>query len=229
MLTEGQSDPGRLVSTPNRLLDSYPSLRRLKDGLIDAQLRTAALQGTMSPDHPRVRAAKEAEEEIGRQLHDELAMAHRGVEVELRLLANRRDLLEDQLAKTNQRLQGLAEVRAGYANQVAEAKSRSALLERAEQNLAEAQAGRASAKAASLISRIDAPDAGIRPLGPGRIVIALCGVLGGLLTGFGLIFLAVPTASADRQTVPAANGHTNARGNGHFSVNRAWQTLASGR
>ncbi len=138
---------GRLAATPNRLLESHPSLRRLKDGLVDAQLRTAAMLGMMSADHPKVPAAREAEAEIGRNLHDELASAHRGIEIELRLVANRHALLEDQLAKTNGRLGGLAEVRAEYANQVTEARNRGVLLERAEQNLAEARAARASAAA----------------------------------------------------------------------------------
>jgi uncharacterized protein involved in exopolysaccharide biosynthesis len=222
---------------PNRLLESHPSLRRLKDGLIDAQLQTSALLGTMSANHPKVLAAKEAEEEIGWTLHRELDIARRGVEVELRVLADRRTLLEDQLSKTNGRLTNLAAVRAAYANEVAETKSRAALLERAEQNLSEARATRASAKAASLISRIDTPDAGIRPVGPSRAVIALCGVLGGLLAGFGVVFLTVPASVA----LPAAaapigsnghgGGHTTAkstvRTNGHLSVNRALHKLAN--
>ena len=41
-----------------------------------------------------------------------------------------------------------------------------------------------------------APDAGTGPVGPGRIVIALGGVLAGLLTGFGILFLAVPVCCA---------------------------------
>ncbi len=207
VLTKAQDDPGRFVATPNRLLDSHPSLRRLKDGLVDAQLRTATLLGTMAAEHPRVQAAKEAEEEIGRHLHNELALARRGVEVELRVIAGRHVLLEEQLAKTNERLDRLANVRAGYANEVAATKNRSVLLERAEQNLAEARAARASAKAASLISRIDTPDAGIRPIGPGRTMIALSGILGGLLAGFGVVFLAVPAARpVASQPIAEANG-----------------------
>ena len=197
----------------------------------------------MAADHPKVQAAKESEEEIGRHLHDELALARRGVEVELKVIADRRVLLEDQLAKTNDRLHGLAAVRAGYTNQVAEAKSRATLLERAEQNLAEARAARASAKAASLISRIDSPDAGIKPVGPGRIVIALCGVLGGVLAGFGVVFLTVPT-STDAPTVvpaigsngrqfagylPGRNGTARLPGysNGHLSLKGALHKLAN--
>mgnify|MGYP002344140054 CR=1 FL=1 len=195
-LEEAEDEPGRFVATPNRLVDTHPSLRRLKDGLVDAQIRTSALLGTMSADHPRVLAAKEAEEEIGRSLHNELVIARRSAAVELRVLAERGKLLESQLAQTNQRLQGLAAVRADYTNLVAEAKSRATLVERAEQNLAEARAARASAKAASLISRIDAPDAGIYPVGPGRLVIAFSGLFGGLLTGFGIVFLTVPGPAA---------------------------------
>ena len=236
VLASAQDDSGRLVAMPNRLLESHPSLRRLKEGLIDAQLRTSALLGTMSADHPKVLAAKEAEEEIGRTLHRELDIARRGVEVELRVLADRRTLLEDQLAKTNERLTNLAAVRAGYANEVAETKNRATLLERAEQNLAEARATRASAKAASLISRIDTPDAGIRPVGPSRAAIALYGVLGGLLAGFGIVFLTVPVGAAlPAVTIPiASNGHSGngsarstVRTNGHLSINRALHKLAN--
>jgi uncharacterized protein involved in exopolysaccharide biosynthesis len=236
VLAQAEDDSGRLVAMPNRLLDSHPSLRRLKDGLIDAQLRTSALLGTMSANHPSVLTAKEGEEEIGRTLHRELAIARRGVEVDLRVLADRHTLLEDQLAKTNARLANLAAARATYTNEVAEAKSRAALLERAEQNLAESRAARASAKAASLISRIDTPDAGIRPVGPSRAMIALCGVLGGLLVGFGVVFLTTPTGVATPVvvfTIPAdgqRNGHTPVRSavrtNGHLSINRALRKLA---
>lgn len=242
VLAKAQDDPGRFVATPNRLLESHPSLRRLKDGLVDAQLHTAALLGTMAADHPKVQNAKEAEEEIGRHLHDELALARRGVEVELKVISDRRTLLEEQLAKTNERLHGLAEVRAGYANQVTETKNRAVLLERSEQNLAEARAARASAKAASLISQIDTPDAGIKPVGPGRVVVALCGVLGGVLSGFGIVFLVVPMPTNASAAVPAisSNGHAVAYipvghdlarlsvpSNGHLSIRLALHKLAS--
>jgi polysaccharide biosynthesis transport protein len=241
VLRQAQDDPGRFVATPNRLLESHPSLKRLKEGLVDAQLRTATLMGTMAASHPRVQAAKEAEEEIGRHLHDELALARRGVEVELRVIADRRGLLEEQLAKTDHRLHSLATVRATYTNEVTEAKNRSVLLERAEQNLAEARAARASAAATSLISRIDTPDAGIHPIGPGRLVIALCGVCGGLLAGFGLVFLVVPapvTAASGSQLAIATPSpasvapehwipRTSVSPNGHLTLKCALYKLAN--
>ena len=198
LLKAAQADPARLLATSNRLLESQPSLRRLKDGLVDAQLRTAALMGHMSAEHPRVLAAKEAEEEIGRHLHNELAIAARGVEGERQLNADRLATLQTQLAQATDRLRRLAEVRAVYSNQVAETNSRTRLLERAQQNLAEARAAHAAAKAASLLTCIDLPDAGIRPVSPGRATIILMGIAGGLLLGFGVVFLTVPA-----QTLPA--------------------------
>jgi polysaccharide biosynthesis transport protein len=211
-------------------------LRRIKDGLIDAQLHTSTLLGTMTADHPKVLAAKEAEEEIGRNLHNELAIASRSVEAELQMLAERRTLLDDQLVKTDARLVRLAAVRASYGNEVAEVKNRTILLERAEQNLAEARATRASAKAANLISRIDMPDAGIYPVGPSRAMIILGGLFGGLLAGFGIVFLSVPAAAIPAASNGRGDGHIlggndagklPVRANGHLSINRALHKLAS--
>jgi succinoglycan biosynthesis transport protein ExoP len=48
---------------------------------LDAQLRTAQLLGTMSPIHPQVVAAREAEQEIRRHLRSELTVAIRGVQL----------------------------------------------------------------------------------------------------------------------------------------------------
>lgn len=191
LLQDAEEDPGRLVATPNRLLESQPALRRLKEGLVDAQLRTAALKGTMSDGHPLVRSAMHAEEEIGRHLHDELAIATRGLQAELQMNENRRAMLAGQLAELNNRLGHLAQLRARYSNQLDETDNRSRLVERAEQNLADARATDALAKAASLISRIDSPDAGVNPIGPTRASIVLIGIVGGLLSGFGIVFLTV--------------------------------------
>jgi uncharacterized protein involved in exopolysaccharide biosynthesis len=242
ILAKSEDDPGRFVATPNSLLDTHPSLRRLKDGLIDAQLNTSKLLGGMSADHPRVLAAKESEEEIGRQLHAELVLARRGIEIELKLLSDRHALLGQQLAATNRRLTNLSQVRADYANQTAEVKNRSALLERAEQSLAEARAESASAEAANLISGIDSPDTGIKPVGPSRIILALCGIIGGLLTGFGVVFLTVPVA-AETPVAAVAIGSSSRRIasfarqrdaailssaiNGHFSLTQALHKLAN--
>lgn len=194
LLEEAREDPGRLMAMPNGLLESQPALRRLKDGLVDAQLKTAALQGMMSDEHPLVQAAQGSEEQIGRHLHNELEIAIRGIQVDLQMNGEREQMLRDQLAESTGRLDRLARLRATYANQVAETRNRAALVQQAEGELADARATHAGAKATSLISRIDAPNAGMYPVGPGRGMIAMIGLAGGLLTGFGVLFLTVPSA-----------------------------------
>jgi polysaccharide biosynthesis transport protein len=234
------NDPGRLIAAPNSLLESQPALKRLKDGLVDAQLATAKLLGARSAEHPLVQAARQAEEEVGHHLHEELALAVRGMEIELRLNADRQKLLEDQLAATEERLQRLAEIRAAYETQTAETRNRAGLAARAEQNLAEARSVLAGAKVASLISRIDEPDTGAKPVGPSRAIIALGGILGGLIIGLGLVFLSLPVAHAPRninaeQDMTAAANRSAAftaqsttektNGNGHLTFKKALEKI----
>lgn len=202
LLRAAQEDPSRLVATPNRLLEAQPALKRLKDGLVDAQLRTAELRGRMSDVHPLVMAARESEQQVSRHLHNELATAISGADLDLRLNGDRIALLEDRLDAATGRLDRLAALRADYANLAAETRNRTGLLERAEEKLAEARVSQATAKAASLIGRVDAPEAGTDPVGPRRAMIVLVGLVGGLLAGLGTVLLTVdlvPPAPADSE------------------------------
>jgi len=225
-LKAAQLDTDRLVATPNRLLESQPALKRLKDGLVDAQLRSAELLGRMTDRHPLVQAARESEQQIARHLHGELATATSGIQLESRLYADRVAMIEAQLETATGQLDRLAAERADYANLTAETQNRSQLLERAEQKLAEARVSQATAKAASLIGRVDGPEAGINPVGPARSMIVLAGLAGGLLVGLGTLLMTVelappaPTHSSPaRPTDHAAHGARRcpptSHGNGH--------------
>ncbi len=200
LLKAAQANPARLLATPSRLLDSQPALRRLKEGLVDAQIRTAQHLGKMGEGHPLVKAAKESEQEIAEQLKAELTMAVRGLEVESRLNVEHTAMLEGRLSKINRRLQQLAEVRAVYANVVSEVKHREQLVQRAEQNLAEARAAQASARAISLITPVDV--VAVKQAGVNRWLIALASVAGGLLVGLGLVVLSLPPVVTEPQTPP---------------------------
>ncbi len=204
LLAQAQTEPERLVATPNTLLDSQAALKKLKEGLIEAQLTAAQLQGRMSDTHPLVLAAKESQAEIRNRLHDELANAIRALEVDLRLGAEKTATLDEQLASLVARLDVLAALRAPYANQLAQTRKCSELLDRAQQRLADARATHATAGATNLISPIDGPDAGTRPIGPSQAMIVLLGMAGGLLAGFGVVLLTVdPTAGSGGRQAPA--------------------------
>ena len=211
LLQASRTDQRTLLAAPSRLLESQPELRRLKDGLVDAQLHTSLLLGSMSESHPAVLAAKAAEAEITRHLGEELDGAVRGVRLELNLALARTASLNVQLAEARNRLDRLAGIRAEYANVSAEVHRRADTLKTCETQLAEAQASQAAAHTASLVSRIDTPDTGVNPIGLSRGMIALFGTLGGLLVGCGVLFLTIPPVVQSPVSTTDANG----RGNSH--------------
>lgn len=192
LLRSAVNDPSHLVAAPNTLLEAQPALRRLKDGLVDAQLRTALLRGTMSPRHPQVAAAIANETEVREQLHEELAVAVEAIEGDISLNDGQAQALQQELADIRDRLGRLASLRTEYSNLAAEVQTRSELLQVAQRRLAEAKASEASALQSSLVSTLDTPDTGLTPVGPSKAVIVLAGVAGGALFGFGLLFLFFP-------------------------------------
>ncbi len=191
-LRQARSDPSVVLGMPQALLETQPALRRLKEGLVESQLSTAQLQGRMTDNHPLVVAAHQSQEEIRARLGEELASAQAAVERELAILDGRIALLGQRLHEATARLEELARLRAPYANRVAETRKRSELLDRAIQRLADARASQTAARAASLLTPLDAPDAGPRPLGPGKAVIVLAGWAGGLAAGLGFFALTIP-------------------------------------
>ena len=214
LLTAARSDAGRLLATPNRLLESQPALRKLKDGLVEAQLRTSQILGSMTKEHPLAVAALANQEHVGQQLHAELGIAIRGVESDLRLVAGRLQMLDQQQTAIRQRLNKLAGMRAEYSSLAADMKHRTTLLEKAQTDLAEARGAQAAAHSASLISAVDLPEAGNRPVGPTAATVMATGLAGGLLTGWGLVFLlapgmpqpAAPASAETAQSEPAVPG-----------------------
>ena len=196
LLVDSEGDPDGIVAMPGRLLQSQPALQRLKEGLVDAQLRTSQALGLMSVAHPKVQAAMEEEKDVRRRLHGELATAIRGVKVELTMNENRIADLTNQLADVEQRLGRIAGLRAEYTNLVADVHQHTETWNKAQHDLADARASQAAAHSASLITRLDGPQAGAYPVGPSRSVICLAGLAGGLFVGLSLVvLLAKPVAT----------------------------------
>jgi uncharacterized protein involved in exopolysaccharide biosynthesis len=199
----------------------------------------------MSAEHPQVKAARESQKQIACDVHEELGNAVRAVEVDLRVNTDRTSLLEEQLAATTARLEKLAALRAPYANQAAETRKRMDLMERAQERLADARTGQATAKTASLIARIDSPETGARPVGPGRAMLLAIGLAGGLVVGLGVLVLSiepvghvsnVPSTQRHAEDAPVAQGqvenmpHRNASlppGSGAGSLAEALRRLST--
>ncbi|HEX3658364.1 MAG TPA: hypothetical protein VHV55_21420 [Pirellulales bacterium] len=193
-LIASQNDPHQLLATPTGLLEAQPALKHLKDGLMDAQMKTAQLLGTMSAVHPQVLASHAAEQEIAGHLKHELSAAIRGAELDWELAADRATLLEKQRASLASRLERLAGLRAEYSSLLAESESRTRVLEAGQRELVEARAAQAGSRSASLISRLDAPQVGGKPVGPSRAMIVLAGIFGGLALGLGVLLVSIQPA-----------------------------------
>jgi succinoglycan biosynthesis transport protein ExoP len=205
LLLASQNDAGHLVATPGRLLSSQPALQRLKEGLVAAQLKTSQLSGHLTAAHPSVVAAREEEREIAQHLHRELAVAVRGVEVDLRLANERLGSLEVQRADLDARLERLAALRPKYSAVLAEVKQRNEVLAEARRKLSVARSAQAAAQSASVITFVDTPVVGNHPVGPSRATILLFGLIGGLAIGFGVLFLTVPGMQQIEEEAPIAS------------------------
>jgi len=196
LLQSAQKDPQSLVAAPNEMLDGLPTLRRLKEGLAEAQLRTAQVLGKMNEEHPLAQAALAAEREVRDRLREELVWATEGLQADLQVEQARAEKLQQQLAEVQGRLDRLAGLRAEYNNLVNEVRQKSEILDRATKALAEAKAAQAAAKSTSLLTPLEGPEVDPRPLGPGPLVILSGCLLGGWLIGAGLVFLIYPPPDA---------------------------------
>jgi uncharacterized protein involved in exopolysaccharide biosynthesis len=201
LLQEAQASPEKLLAAPSLLLKSQPALGRLKDGLVDAQLRSGQALGTMSEDHPMVRGARESERVIRQQLYGEIGIAIQGVQADLKVGADRIQLLEQQVSAIQQRLTKLIDLRVQYANLADAVKNRSETLKTVEHELADARARNAAALATTRLNLVDKPDAGTRPIGPGRSMIAAGGLGGGLLISAAILFLLINPAPVHKPAI----------------------------
>lgn len=213
-LQQAQSNPDHLIAMPNSLLTSQPTLRQLKDGLVAAQLRASNLNSSRTESHPQVIAAKEAVERIRGDLHDELQVAIRGVQVELELGQQRAASLSKKSIGIQNRLSRLAELRAEYANLVSAADNSRQVLDQARKQLGEVSAAQAAAKNVSLVMALDKPETGPNPVSIARSSVVMLGAIGGFALGLGGLFLTVnpvPSNSSASQEVPTQAQEQNVK------------------
>lgn len=196
LLQDTQADPERLLSAPASILSSHPGLRKLREGLADAQLQTSQLRGRFTMEHPLVYVAMSSEKEIKAQLHDELSLALATALKDVENSQRRIDNLKRQQRQLEERLERLARIRADHNNHNNQVRARTQILQDAERELAEARASRDAALTTSLLTPLDEPVLGERPVGPGRTTIVAGTTLAGLFLGLGIVFLLTPLEGA---------------------------------
>lgn len=192
MLIKASQDPQGFLVAPGSVLNAHPGLKRMREGLADSQIQGAHILGKFTPDHPSAIASNSAQAAIASQFSNELKAAITTVDADLALADIKLQRLENQKVKAEARLAAIAEGRAAYANLVADVKSKTALLETAERELAGAQAARDASISTSLLTRLDAPIVSDRPTGPGRTTLSGLSAIAGLVFGLGIVFAITP-------------------------------------
>jgi uncharacterized protein involved in exopolysaccharide biosynthesis len=192
LLVAGAEDPQQLLISGGDLLASQPSLQRLKEGLIDAQLASSQLAGIYTAENPKRRAAVAAEQEIERRMQEETSAVIRAMKPMIRLERERVERLRAREGDLRTRLDHLAIARTNYAKIDAEVKHRTALLADAERSLAEAKASRSAALSTNLIAELGPPQVTEKPIGPSGSVLTLGSMTAGLIFGLGSVFLIAP-------------------------------------
>lgn len=186
-------DPAQLVGTPRVLLESQPTLSRLKEKLVDARIRLANVGGNYSDRHPRHQAAWNAVRDIEHQVEAELHHAISGIQSQQVLIRQEMEMLQERAAAVRARLEQLAGMRVDYERIVDEVKQRQSDLATAWQELSQAESMERAAASVDFITRVDPAQAGLDPLGPSRVTLLLGGAIAGALIGLGLVMMATPT------------------------------------
>ena len=88
----------------------------------------------MQENHPIVKSLREGEQGVSQQLHREIAIAIRGIDVDIKLSADRIATLKQQLDRDRTRLEKLASLRAEYGTLIATSENQTSLLESARES-----------------------------------------------------------------------------------------------
>lgn len=210
----------RLLATPSTLLESHPTLQRLKDGLVNAQIRHARLLGTRSQDHPLVKASEVTQLKLREEINLQAPEAVDAAEMELAVYESRVESLKSKLATLRETQSGLAKKRAEYSLLLANAEDQARVVEVARKQLADAKATRAGAAGGSVLARIDNAEADLYPGGPGRATVTMAGGLAGLLAGVGGVFVFFGPKPTDPNG-PAGEADSIFSGDDDFDTNRS--------
>ncbi|MFO0943215.1 MAG: hypothetical protein U0930_20970 [Pirellulales bacterium] len=184
--------PSLVLQAADVLASSHPAIDKLREGMSKAMVQTATLEGKYTVDHPHVLNAHKAEEAIQQNIRKELQIIVENYESAIAITEQKIRALNEQEQELGLRLNRLAQLRAKYSNLASEVKSRSDKLGSIKNELTETLATRDAAQASSLITRLDSPVLGEKPVGPGRSTIVGGAMVGGLMFGLGVVFLLAP-------------------------------------
>lgn len=187
-----RKDPEEIVMVPGSLLIAYPALGRLKNGLVDAELRLAKSLGQYDQTHPKSARIIEEVDQIQRRLREELDIALTESDFDHQKVTQKIDQLQQTYDELETRISRFTVLRVDYNRLVSEVEQRKKDVATASSQLAGIQSTRHSAQHSSIIGKIGEPVVSTDPLGPGTKMLGAGGLVCGLAIGIGLVFLLTP-------------------------------------
>lgn len=192
LLIRSEQDTTHLLVSDAELLQSQPTLQRLKTGLIDAQLEASKLAGRVTDSHPRMLAAVRSQNTIRGELRDEISNVIRTMGPSMKLAQRKLDTLHVRQRELEDKLGSLANIRADYSQLIAEVKNRTEILNQSQTGLAEAEALRSAAINTNLLAAMGPPKSSEYPVGLGTTKLTAGAMVAGLLFALGTVFLVAP-------------------------------------
>ena len=192
-LRTAKQDPEAIVNISSELSVRQPALDALKQEMVQLKGEYAQLSGRYTSIHPAVESARDGIVVMQDQIRLELANAESDTIKQLEIETAKLERLDSGIAKLKQRMSTLGEKRADSITLFADIKKRTEILNDARANLAEVQ-GLAASKNTDLLTTMADVQVSTRPDGLGKKALVLCGALGGLMFGMGMVMLMAPPA-----------------------------------
>lgn len=198
LLLRSKNDTNLLLVSDTDLLNTQPTLQRLKSGLIDAQLEASKLSGRVTKTHPRMLAALRSQDTIRSEMRMEIDNVIRTMEPTIELASRKLQTLQKKQDEISRKLQSLASIRTEYSGLVSEVRNRTEILNQAQVDLTEAEALRSAAMNTDLLASLGPPQAGENPVGLGTVKLTVGAMAAGLMMGLGGVFLVAPNPQGER-------------------------------
>lgn len=192
LLHEITLQPETLSTIPSTLLENYPTLSHFRQGLREAEVKLIELRGQYGDDHPTMIAAQLALGDLAERLRDEIPTVIQTIENEQKVQMAQKQLLEERRQAEETRLAAILAAVPQYRELTAQVRSQLEAVRSTQQRLVIARAAAAAAESAQLITPIEPPRTGNRPVGPEKITIAAGGLVFGAFLAFSLFLWLSP-------------------------------------
>ena len=191
-LLKAFKNPKKASQLPSEVAAAQPKIQNTMAKLLDLQEELHIAKGLYSNRHPRVKGLSKALDFSQQQLHNSLSGEMAGVRASIKLKKRQLAGLKDRIEKLKARLIRLSKARSEHLALTTQSQQLGEAATRAKTVWTEIESRTKTARTVGLLTPTDVAQVSTRPDGVGKKVIALAGLLGGLMTGVGLMFIVAP-------------------------------------